>query len=401
MKLTDRKNIRALSLLCAFIYFVSYITRINYGAVIAEMVTSTGFAKSTLSVALTGSFITYGAGQLVSGYFGDKIQPKYLISAGLITSIAMNFFIPICQNNVQMTIVWCINGLAQAFMWPPIVKLLSTLLSTEDYNKACVTVSRGSACGTIFIYLAAPVVISLFNWESVFIMCALAGIIGLAIWCKSCPVIKLSQTVKSGDSEEKGGKSGIYIPLLTSVMLAIVLQGVLRDGVTTWMPSFISETYKLSNAVSILSGVLLPLFSMLCYQITLSLYSKRIKNPFLCAAVIFTVGIVSSLLLYLFSSLSAALSVILMMILNGCMHAVNMILLCIVPPILSRNGKVSVVSGLLNSCTYLGSAIAAYLIPVVTENSGWSATLLLWLLVTLVGSLACFGCVSMSRKNAK
>ena len=46
------------------------------------------------------------------------------------------------------------------------------------------------------------------------------------------------------------------------VMVAIVLQGALRDGVTTWMPSFISETFHLSSEVSILSGVCLPLFAI-------------------------------------------------------------------------------------------------------------------------------------------
>ena len=64
--------------LFAFTYFISYITRINYGAVISEMVTQTGLAKSELSVALTGCAITYGVGQLISGYFGDKVRPKLL-----------------------------------------------------------------------------------------------------------------------------------------------------------------------------------------------------------------------------------------------------------------------------------------------------------------------------------
>ena len=63
------KRVNRLILLCSFIYFTSYITRINYGAVIAEMVTSTGLTKSALSIALTGCSVAYGAGQLISGYF--------------------------------------------------------------------------------------------------------------------------------------------------------------------------------------------------------------------------------------------------------------------------------------------------------------------------------------------
>ena len=76
MKLTDDKKIRDFTLLLTFMYLVSYVTRINYGAVVSEIVQAEGILKSVASLAVTGSFITYGAGQLISGFMGDKIQPK-------------------------------------------------------------------------------------------------------------------------------------------------------------------------------------------------------------------------------------------------------------------------------------------------------------------------------------
>ena len=42
-KLTDRRTVRQVSLLIAVTYLVSYLTRVNFGAVILEMVRSTGF----------------------------------------------------------------------------------------------------------------------------------------------------------------------------------------------------------------------------------------------------------------------------------------------------------------------------------------------------------------------
>ena len=62
---------------------VSYITRINYGTIILEMERATKISRSLLSMALTGSFITYGTGQVISGFLGDKISPKKLVSCGL------------------------------------------------------------------------------------------------------------------------------------------------------------------------------------------------------------------------------------------------------------------------------------------------------------------------------
>ena len=76
--------------------------------------------KTLLYMALTGIAITYGGGQIISGICGDRISPKKLISYGLILTVFMNILIPFCTNHYQMLAVWCVNGFAQAFMWPPI-----------------------------------------------------------------------------------------------------------------------------------------------------------------------------------------------------------------------------------------------------------------------------------------
>ena len=49
---------RQLPFLLMLVYMVSYLTRINYGAVILEMEGATGFSKAQLSTALTFSAIT-------------------------------------------------------------------------------------------------------------------------------------------------------------------------------------------------------------------------------------------------------------------------------------------------------------------------------------------------------
>ena len=104
-KLNDPKAIRRNILLLAAAYFVSYLTRINFGAVIYEMVQDTGFAKAELSAAVTGAFITYGAGQFLSGWLGDRMQPKLLMLGGLLLSTSMNLLIPFCPTPAAMTAV--------------------------------------------------------------------------------------------------------------------------------------------------------------------------------------------------------------------------------------------------------------------------------------------------------
>ena len=146
MKLTDKKEILKMSLFFMLLYTISYVTRINYGAVISEIVKAEGMLKSDASLALTTSAITYGIGQLLSGFLGDKINPKKLIFFGLLLTISMNLLLPFCGSAYAMSAAWGVNGIAQAFMWPPLVKIMTSLFTSEDYTKACMYVSWGGVC---------------------------------------------------------------------------------------------------------------------------------------------------------------------------------------------------------------------------------------------------------------
>ena len=311
-------------------------------------------------MALTGSFITYGAGQLVSGVLGDHISPKKLIFLGLSLTVLMHLCIPFCRNPYQMLVVWCFNGFAQSFLWPPLI----------------------SFCG----------------WQTVFFFSAICGIIMILVWnryCEDAPVISIENASIQGSSQ----KNSFLSPLLLYIMLTIVLQGMLRDGVTTWMPSYISETYHLSHAAAILTGVLLPLFGLLCIQSASTLYIRKFSNPLSCAGVFFFTGTLFSLSLFCSTGKNAAFSVFFSALLTGCMHGVNLIQVCMIPPFFKKQGNVSTVSGVLNSCTYIGSATSTYGIAVLSDRIGWSSTLLIWVLLTFAGTLICIACARPWRKK--
>ena len=73
-KFADKRSSR-ITLMCALLYFCSYLTRYNFGAVLVEIVAREGISAELVSMSITGLFITYGIGQLVSGFLGDKFAP--------------------------------------------------------------------------------------------------------------------------------------------------------------------------------------------------------------------------------------------------------------------------------------------------------------------------------------
>ena len=68
---------------------------------------------------------------------------------------------------------------------------------------------------------------------------------------------------------------------------------------------------------------------------------------------------------------SIAVTLVLMALIVGAMHGVNMILTCHMPAHFAAVGAVSGISGLVNMFTYLGSAVSAYGIAACSERFGW------------------------------
>lgn len=388
-KLSNKKQIKKLMSLFMFVYMASYITRTNYGAIISELEQATHFSKQMLSMAVTGSFITYGVGQIISGFLGDHISPKKLVSTGLIITVSMNLLLPFCNSTNGMLFSWCINGFAQALIWPPMVKLMTAFLYEKDYVDATVKVNRGGALGTILVYLLAPILIVLFSWKKVFAFSAVCGVIMLLLWKKYAPDIEIERA-NTDIGNQKKDHHILFTPQMICVMVAIALQGMLRDGVTTWMPSYISETYNLSNVISILSGVLLPVFSIICYKLVSILYNKKINNPLTCAGVVFGTGMICTVILLAYTGKNTLVSIVFTALLTGCMHGVNLMLVCILPSFFQKYGNVSTVSGVLNSCTYVGSAVSTYGVALIAENYNWNVTIFIWIMIALIGTVACF-----------
>ena len=372
---------------------------------LVEIIASGYAPKTVAALALTACSITYGAGQLVSGYLGDKFKPQNIILIGFIITALMNLCVGTVGDGSILVFLWAINGFAQAFMWPPLVKILSNLLNDDDYKKACVRVSWGSSLGTVSMYLLAPVIIKFFDVRIVFVISGALAAVMAIIWKSVYEKYKPFKVC--GNSEEKPSRKAeanstsavkfnkSSIVLLALIMLAIMLQGALRDGVTNWTPTYISEIFKLNSSISILTGVILPVFSLLSFTFVSFVNRKFIKNELVCAGVTFGVGAASAVLLLAFGSSNVALSLVLLALLVGSMHGVNLILVCMIPAYFARFGKVSFISGLINSCTYLGAAISTYGIAVFTDVFGWNKTIVLWSVVAFLGALIC---IAISKK---
>ncbi len=390
-KIVGRKNVFLLIFLCGFAYFVSYLTRYNYAAVQVAIMETEGFSKSAVSLPVTAMFITYGIGQLISGYLGDKFKPEYVVFAGLTSTALCNALLPLCTTTSIMTVVWGFNGFAQALMWPPIVKILTGLLTKDSYEKNIVYVLFGTAFGTIFVYLFSPIIITVSDWKPVFFIPAAIAVVTAFFWLVGIKRLRATMQdveIYAPASAKPGQKlkfTHAAIGLFILIMFVNIAQGFLRDGTQTWMPTYMREVFKLDTFVAILTGVALPIASKILSFFTNVLHRRVFKNEALTNTVFFIICTACCFVLCFANNASPVLSVSMFMIANASTHAINYMYTTIVVTHFERFGRASFVAGLINSFVYIGSALSTFGIAFITESTGWTGTMICLAAVSVIG----------------
>ena len=402
MKSKISRSTKKTAYFLALVYFTSYCMRVNLAVMLVKICSEMQVEKSALAIVITGLTVAYGTGQVISGFLGDRFKPQHIIPAGLSLAVACNIGIFFTSTIPAMTVIWSINGFAHALLWPPIVRLMSTHLPAEDYSFAAVRVNQGSSIATIALYLFCPLLLGFTGWRTIMLLCAAWGAVMILLWFILYPRVFTKTDIPKKDTEVPASfpeQKAVSVPLyifgaISLIMPGIMLQGMLRDGVTNWMPSFLLETFGLSEESSIVSTVILAIFTMISYSAFGALQKRFFRNEVTCAATIFGGSAIVCAILFAINLLApnAALvpSLILMALTVAAMHGVNLMLIAIVPRRFAVFGKVSTYSGILNASTYVGAALSTYGFAALAETFDWNFTILTWVAISLVGAVVCF-----------
>lgn len=373
------------------VYFFSYAMRLDYSASLVAIVGDLKITNTMASAAVTGSFITYGIGQVVCGFIGDKISPVKMISVAMFGTILVNILVSFCSSIALITVLWCINGVCQAMLWPPLTRFVSEQVGTEKYSDAITTVGLSASIGTIFIYLFVPFMLEITVWRNVFRCMAVFGIIMMLVWgyaTRNIPMGKAEATAKTQSQKTISVFGLISLAGLIPIFIIISLQGILRDGIQTWLPSLANEQFGLSESTSVLSTAVLPVLSMVSVIISNAIYHK-IKNELKTASIMFGIAFVATIPMGLGLNVPAIFTIVSAALISGCMHGVNHMLISLIPKNFSKYGMVSTFSGILNAFTYIGASISSYGFAALADGLGWNAVLISWCVIALISTALC------------
>lgn len=396
--------------LCWMAYFTAYLGRLNYSAAIAEIVVTEGFSNSACGLVSTGFFVCYGVGQLFSGVLGDRVSTKWMIFSGLVVSAFCNLTMGFLTTPSVMLAVWCLNGVAQSMTWAPILRAFAEYLPVESRQRACINISTTYPIGTLATYALCAVVILLSGWRMVFFLTAGVMLAVSAIWFAGFSLLEKNRDLLRSDlpapidgntlapSMPFGGKVCL---LLGCIGAALAMQGALRDGVMTWIPTYLSSTFSVGSTFSIFATTLLPIVNLGGVYAANFLRRRFRINEVETALVLFVIGGASAGLIALFGSGSLPFSIASFAVITSCMTGTNVMLVHIIPTYFVKYGRVSTVSGVVNATVYIGSSIATFGIGAIADAFGWSALLGVLFLTAAAGALICLGTAPMWRRFAQ
>ena len=399
----EPKYIRLLFWLCSLGYIAGLMGRVNYNAAMAEMISSGYITMAQAGMVLTGFFIAYAIGQPINGALCDRFSARLVLITGFFVSICANILLALTPPAAFVVWIWLINGFAQAMLWPAVVRLLSGYLSRLQSTQAMVSIMPTIACGTLLTYVIAAGVLSSFSWQLVFWIGALAmGIMGVTCFFGLGTVEKHSIAygsvrVAEKKSVEKDSFLQIFfhagLPIAT---IAIIMMGLLKDGVTTWAPSLLGAQFDLNYYWAVLITAAVPLLGIVGVYIAHMFNRYWLRNEILTSAVLFGIAAAAFGLMAVgvrgFAFAAALVFAV------GLMHGINTMLISLVPLYFADKGRASTMGGVLNAFPYMGSGLSGIGVGVMAAGYGWRVVILAWFSAALIGLLSCLLSAKKWRK---
>lgn len=394
-------------LLGTMAYMFSYIGRMNYSACLNSMVGDGLFTTEFGGYISTAYMIVYGSGQMINGVFGRKFPSKYMVFFGLFGAGLMNVLMGLVGNRFAIMAVWAFNGLFMSMLWAPIIKAFAEWIEEKDRKKYAVWLSVSIPCGTIISYLIPAIYLDSSSWNTVFFICGGCLFFASAVWIVGTSLIgkyikhmtslfkeRQAEALETvGDKNKVSLGSLIFGCALFIVMGGVMFNGSLKDALANWVPTYVVNTFGLSDSYSATISMIIPTITIFGTFIASKIDRRFFDNEVYTSAIMFLTATLT-LVPVMFTAkigdeLGGLLTTILIAIAISSMWGANTMFLSMVPYRFANVGMASAVTGFLNCFAYFSSALCSSVYGIVAENSGWNTVVGLWIAMGGGGFLLC------------
>lgn len=372
--------------LCWAIYTASYLGKYCYNANKSVIMSYFSIDKATAGLVGTCFFIAYGAGQVVNGLLCKKYNIRFVVFGSLLISACCNAAMAFCDEFAVLKYVWFINGATLSVLWPTLVRLLSETLSDDYCPRAVVVMGTSVAVGTFITYGISAAfnagIGSSVSYKYAFLTAIICLPVLALVWNFAYPKLVGKgkaekeentiepQTIKAPIEKKKIGSS-LMISLVILAFFAVVTN-LVKDGLTTWIPKILEDTYEMPSYLSILLTLFLPMLALFGTAVAVRLNKNIPDTVDLCAIAFAFIGILMGAVM-LFANLSAAVMILCLSLVSLSSSAINNAVTSMFPLYHKAEINSGMAAGVLNGFCYIGSALSDYGLGLIADLSGWNA----------------------------
>ncbi len=393
---------------CFLSYTCSYIGRKNLSACLPSMIASGMLDKSEAGLITTAYMAVYGLGQLLWGVVATKVKPEKLIAIGLCGASLCNAVMGLCTTATLMPFIWAANGIFQAMLWSPIIRVFTDRMPDGKREKAGLNIAPSCSVGAVLAFLIPAALLRVTNWRVVFFVAGGLLFSAFLMWTFGNLSLRnyishmdeltreRRQTYRSqnqADTEPSAAKKNRSLPavIIASgvwfLLFSLFCNGALRDAVETWAPTYLAEQFGLDGSMAALTAVIIPLVSIPGAYVAEWIYRRFIHNEIYTCALMFAISFVCICGVSVIGDTSAILCSVCLAVCVSSMFGANHLYLTVLPYRFAPLGLSAGITGFLNCAIYFATALFSSVYGFLADRYGWAVLTFVWLGIALSGVL--------------
>lgn len=381
---------------CIATYLASYVTRNILSVSTPEMIKEAFFTKEYTGLLSSICFIFYAAGQLINGFIGDRVHPKYMIIMGLGISSVSTFVIPIFDNRTLHFTAFALIGFGLSMLRGPLMKVISENTAATHARMICTLFSMAGFAGP----LIASILSIFFKWRAVFTATGVISVIITVLAVAAITTLEKRGEIKFVPKYDKGIAGILNVFKLEDFIFYMLISSIgeiAGSSITFWIPTYTTEHLGFSNDAASTIYSVVSFSTLFTPFITLLIYEKLIRNGIKLALVMYVISAVFFIAVRF--TAAPVLNVSMLIIAKVAAAAASSIVWSAYIPGLARSGKVSSANGVIDAAGYAMASLANVLFSTFVGRLGWGGIVNMWYIIMLIGAAVSFIKLIMKKKQ--
>ena len=240
--------------------------------------------------------------------------------------------------------------------------------------------------GTFTIYGFSSLMSLVGNYTYTFLFATVVMTVAALCWAvlykKAFTSTEKTKNVNKSIQNYKKADLSLIVMIVMLCLLAVA-NNLVKDGLTTWVPSILKEQFGLPEALSILLTLILPIVGIFGAVANAAL-KKRISSFLTAGGIWYFISALCLAFVIFFLKLNVWYLVLFFFgIVALSMYGTNNLITGMAPLYMRDRINSGLLAGIINGCCYLGSTVSSYGLGSIADKFGWLGVFILLLCVAV------------------